>query len=73
MAGKAFRNLITEPQLKVVAVRTHQAHPSLEFGVAPPRQRIEQRRLEQLGAVISRSGLVLDHVDCAAVLDGRRP
>ncbi len=72
MAGKAFRHLIAKPQFEVVAVRAHQAHPAFELGVAAPRQRIQQRGLEQLRAAIARGSLVLDHVDAAAVLDRGR-
>ena len=60
VARKAFRNLIAEPQLEVVAVRTDQADPAFEFGVAPARQRVEQRGLEQLRGARFRGRLDLD-------------
>ena len=51
MAGKAFRDLVAEAQLEIVAMRADQADAALELGVAAPRQRIQQRRLEDLGVV----------------------
>jgi hypothetical protein len=41
VACKAFRDLIAQPQLEVVAVRADQAYPALEFRVAAPGQRVE--------------------------------
>ncbi|MDT7770667.1 MAG: hypothetical protein QOI30_3684, partial [Mycobacterium sp.] len=58
MARKAFRGLLTKPQLKVVAVGTNQAHAALEFGGPTYRHLIQQRHAQQFhfGAI----GLNLD-------------
>ena len=48
MAGKAFRDLLTEPQLQIIPVRTDQTHPTFQLGLTTTAQGIQQRGLEQL-------------------------
>ena len=55
MAGKAFGGLIAKPQFQVVAVRTDQTHPALQFGVPPRRQRRQQSSLEKLPIGVPRA------------------
>ena len=74
VAGKAFRGLVAEPQLQIVAVRAHQTDAALEF--RGPRRRASassNAASKSSGVDGARGRLVLDGLDTAAVPDRRRP
>ena len=70
MTGKAFRRLVAEPQLQIVAVRADQAHAALQFGVTSAGQRGQQCGLQELRVL---GGALVVQFDRAAIPDGRRP
>ena len=73
MAGEPFGDLIAEPQLQIVAVRSDKTHAALEFGVSPATELIEQRGLKDRRIDRARRRFGLDALDAAAVADTRGP
>ena len=82
MAGKAFRDLVAQPQFEIVPMRTDQADAAFQLGLPAPRQRVQQRGFDELRAGATRfrgaavdefHGPAVDEFHAAAVADGRRP